>query len=93
MKISLVHADRHDDGSPLDLTLVVEADQAPAVGDLVTVGGESPVVLQVVERDWPQDLSSVTVHLRDPGMSNPTTSQQKVAALTAAGWSDVGAAR
>lgn len=87
MKITLVHADRRPDGSPLDLTMVVEAEQAPAVGDYVTVAGEPPLSLQVVERDWPADLGSVTVHLRDPLVSGPMTPEQKAETMIRSGWS------
>ena len=87
MKVTLVHSTRHDDGSSLELTLVLEAEQAPMVGDYVTVDGDPPHTLQVVERDWPQDLGSLTLHLRDPDVSGPQTSQQKLDTLIRAGWS------
>ena len=87
MRITLVHSTSGDDGSPLDLTLELDADRPPAVGDYLTVDGDAVLTLQVVERDWAQDLRSVTVHLRDPEVSGALTSQQRVETLARAGWS------
>ena len=85
--MTLVHSLRAEDGAPLDLKLVLEADQPPSVGDYVTFGTDSRLTLQVVEREWAPDLRSVTVHLRDSDVSGPLTEDQRRAALAAAGWS------
>ena len=85
--VTLVHSTSAEDGAPLDLTLSLDVDRPPSVGDLITFGTDSRLTLQVVERDWGPDLRSVTVHLRDPQVSGALTQEQRRAVLGAAGWS------
>ena len=75
-----------EEGPAHDLGFRLTAERTPSVGDYVTVGTRHRLTLQVVELDWSQDLTSVTLHLRDPNVSGPLTREERRQALTDAGW-------